>query len=121
MSNCAASMTMRAAIRRNASGADDYGGKKTPTAWDYVVDAVPCVVWFKSHKEIIDGKSVVVDEIKGYFRPDADIKRGDQIASLMDRRDRAVCEGVLYVESVTPKALGGGTCHLEVFLRRTRG
>jgi len=113
-------MTMRATLKRNASGADVYGEKKTD-GWVMVADAVPCYLWIKASKEVLEGKSVVVEDIRAYFRHDADIKRGDRIVILEDRRGRSIMDGTLEVDVLTPKKVGDCPSHYEARLRRANG
>ena len=115
-----AMMTMRAEVTRNTSGKDVYGHQKAPGATT-VADGIPCFIWIKTQSEILDGKSVVVEVIKAYFRHDADVLREDRVLQIKDRRDRVIHQGPFVVEMVAEKSLGASPSHKEVSLRRIRG
>lgn len=120
MSSFASLMVMRAEVRRNASGKDAYGHKK-PAGWQVVQGAMPCYVFISQETEVVDRQSVVVEVIKGYFRRNADIARGDQVVEVKDRRDRVVVAGPLIVDEIAEKTEGAVASHKEVRLRRHRG
>jgi len=118
MAACA--LTMRAEVRRNASGKGSYGGQK-PAGWDIVADAMPCMVWVRTAKEVVDGKSAVVESIRGVFRPGADIQRGDQLVEIKNRRGVVVIAGPLYISAISPRTIAGAVTHQQVDLERVRG
>ena len=122
MSCFSALMVMRANLRRNKAGVDSYGQPKEPAAWDYVGKEIPCFVWFKNRREVVDGQKIaIVEDIRGLFRSDADVKAGDQIDLLADRRGRPVIEGILLVDSAAPGHLEASKAYTDVSLRRIRG
>ena len=120
MSQYSQFMTMRAMVRRNTSGKDDYGHQK-PAGFEMVQDSVPCYVWISQTKEFVDAKEVVVEVVKGYFRAGIDLQRDDQIVEVKDRRGRVVMAGPLVVDSLNEKSQGASPSHVEVLLRRHRG
>lgn len=114
-------MTMRATVKRSSGSADGYGAKAVDQDWQIVGDALPCLVLVSSRRLTLDGGLVVVEDIRGVFRESADVKVGDRIDELTDRRGRAVLEGILYFDTVTEKSTGGVATHKEASLRRHRG
>lgn len=118
-----ACMTMRARVQRSAAGVDRYGHQKPPTPAEneLISDAMPCYVWTKNRREVVDGISVVVEEISAYFRKDADILRGDTIVEVVDLRDAMVMEGPLFVAMVSDIRSCAGPSHKDASLRRSRG
>lgn len=122
MSMAGAMMTMRCRITRNGADADPYGGAGIPEEPDLVAEEAPCFVYLSSRREIEGGaKSTVVEELKAIFRGDLDLRRGDSISDLNDRRDKVVLDGNLEVDAVTPVHNGRGINHLDVTLRRHAG
>jgi len=115
-------MVMRANLRRNKAGIDTYGQPKEPAVWDYVGKEIPCFVWFKSRREVVDGQKIaIVEDIRGVFRSDADVKAGDQIDILADRRGRKIVEGILLVDSTSERTVDAVQAYRDVALRRIRG
>lgn len=113
-------MTMRAELWRNSAGKDSYGHKKKD-GWNPIQDAIPCYIFVEHTKEIINGQSVAVESIRGYFRSGLDIQRDDRIMQIKDRRDQVLFEGPMEVDMVTDKLLGASALHIVVALRRVRG
>lgn len=116
-------MVMRARTQRNNAGKDTYGHKKQPTPAEneFINDAAPCLVWVKNRREVIEGKSTAVEEIRANFLKDADIMRGDTITEISNRRGETVFEGPLFVGMVNLIFMFGVPSHKDVELRRTRG
>ncbi len=115
-------MTMRASRRRNITANDDYGAPGAPSSTWEIVESIPCLVYVNAKREFEAGVKVgVVEEIKGIFRFDADIERGDQIYELKDRRSRTVLDGILDVDAVTPRTIEDCPSHREAILRRHHG
>ena len=123
MSTFATRMTMRASISRGTLVAPDAYGHMAPRLTQVmpVVDEVPCHVWIEQSTEYVDGKSVDVERIKGYFRKGADIKRLDVITQVIDRNDVVLYAGPLIVETVATKVHGSVVSHLQVIMRRHLG
>lgn len=121
MSLAASLMVQRALVRRNLSGKDSYGNKAAPAAWTIVKDGMPIYVWTQQLDEIVNLKSTVVEKIEGYVRWDADIKRGDEISQVVDRRDRIVEAGPLIVDTVRVLHVGASPSHAVLTLRRHDG
>lgn len=123
MSCVVSKMVLRAEIRRNNAGRDAYGRKQKPTAAqdEIIEDAAPCFIWVRNRQEIVEGKSVVVSEIHGYFRKDADIQREDVITEIKNRRGTVVYDGPFFVDAIELIPIRGMFSHKDVILRRTRG
>lgn len=116
-----ASMTMRANLQRDIAPADSYGGKAVTPVWSIIAAEAPCFVWISQKKEVADGgKIVVVEEIRGIFPADVDIRSGDRVFSLQDRRGQTVVEQQLDVEAVSERSRGPKIDHKSVLLRRHR-
>jgi hypothetical protein len=112
-------MTMRATVKRSSGAADGYGAKAAPQEWQIVDDAAPCFVTSTSKRNDDDGTRVVADEqLRGIFRADADLQKGDRIEEIRDRRDRVLVQGPMTVDAVTPRNGLAGISHLEADLRR---
>ena len=115
-------MTMRAEVHRSAAGTDPYGHQKPTTGnMPLVADGVPCFVWLKTTKEVVEGKELAIESITAYFRPEADLQRDDRIEQVKDRRDRVVFAGPLIVDTIVEKFAGARLAFKEVTLRRARG
>ncbi len=121
MSMVASLMIQRAQVRRNASGVDTYGNKAAPASWQVVQGAMPIYVWVEQLNEIVNLKSEVVEKIQGYARWNADIKRGDEIVEVLDRRGRVVQAGPMIVDTVDVLHVGACPSHTVLTLRRHDG
>lgn len=90
------SLIMRANINRQNTDKDKYGGKQP--FWEYVKGDVHCYVFAKTLRGIADGKKLTVAEaIEGFFRFDEDVKAGDRLTDIVDRRGLEVFSGTLEV------------------------
>ncbi len=114
---------MRANISRGSVDDTDTYGLTTARVKDLqpVVDDVPCYIWIEQFKDFVDGKSVTVERMKGYFRKIADIKRLDVITQVTNRKGDVIYEGPIVVDSVVPKVIGAIVSHLQLELRRGHG
>lgn len=102
MIGTASLMTMRATLERNTSTADAYGAKASPSQWSVTGDEIPCFVWVTSERDIFDDrKDLAVESIKAIFRFDFDLRRGDRIIALLDRRGRDIMEGFFHMDEIT--------------------
>ncbi len=123
MSQVAGMMKMRAAISRGSVDDVDSYGLTTARLKDLrpIADQVPCYIWIEQYKDYVDGKSVTLERMKGYFRKDADIQRLDVLTQVLNRNSVVLYEGPIVVDSVVPKVLGAIVSHLELELRRGHG
>lgn len=116
-------LTMRASISRGSVTAPDSYGLTTPRIKDVkpVAENVPCYVRIKMDTEFVDGKSVSVERMRGYFRRGVDVQRLDVITQVTDRRGQVLYEGPIMVESVVPTVSRGVVSQFQAELRRVRG
>lgn len=107
---------MRAALERDtASGSDAYNAPLAPSFT--AVGTLACFVWSPARRDriIADGeKSAVVEDMRAMFPRSTDIRQGDEIASVSDRRGNEIIGGRLRVDA-PPVAKHR---HLEVALTR---
>lgn len=118
MSCLSVNMTMRAEVLRNIAAADAHGNRGKPE-WGHISDATPCFVWSRIRQRVVDGhQNAEVEEMQALFRYGADIKEGDRITEIKDRRGRVLFAGPLEVITGTEKSTGDGVSYLAFKLRR---
>lgn len=114
-------LTMRAKIARNVAAADPHGNPGIPV-WGITGDTVHCFIWTQSAQPVHDGRKVVaVEQIRACFPREADIKQGDKVTEIKDRRGQTVFDSDLEVDTVTEKSNGSRVAYRQVTLRRARG
>lgn len=108
-------LTMRAAVERNqAVATDDWGGPVAPD-FQSIGDPLPCFVWSRSSRELVDGgKTAMIEDMRALFALDADIREADEIASVTDRAGAEIIPGRLKVEGPPQRK----HTHVEVALQR---
>jgi len=108
-------LTMRAAIERNtATASDSWGGPVAPS-YASIGAAVPCFVWSTLAGQSIDGsKMAEIEQFRALFALDADVRPGDVIASIADRKGTVIILGRLLVEPPVQRK----HTHLEATMRR---
>lgn len=108
-------LTMLAAVERDqAAGEDGWGGATAP-AFVSAGDPLPCFVYSKSSRELVDGKkTAMIEDMRAMFALDADIREDDEIASVTDRRGTEIIPGRLRVDGPVQRK----HTHLEVALER---
>jgi len=108
-------LTHRAEIERNtATGTDDWGGAAVPQ-FTALHAALPCFVWSRSSRELVDGgKTAMIEDLRGMFAKDADIAEGDEIVEVTDRAGNTIVAGRLKIEG--PPQFKHS--HLEAALQR---
>lgn len=108
-------LTMRAAIERDTATANDsWGG---PVAPNFVSTGEPlhCFAWSTSSSQSIDGsKTAEIEHFRAMFALGADVKPGDVITSITDRRGVEIIPGRLLVEPPVQRKHS----HLEATMRR---
>lgn len=107
-------MTMRAEVERNtAAGTDAYGHPIAPVFTPLAT--MPCFVWSKQSRQIVDGdKTAVIEDLRAIFPLGADLAEGDEIARVTDRRESEIIPGRLRIDAVPQRKHD----HLEAALRR---
>lgn len=92
-------LTMRAAIERNsATGTDDWGNPVAPVMAS-IGDPLACFVWSKNSRELVDGnKTAMIEDMRAMFALTADVREGDEIASVTDRSGNQIIPGRLKIE-----------------------
>lgn len=119
MSLAGAQLTMRATTTRNAGAVDRYGHPPVSGPWTPQPGPLHCYVWLAQVRESVDAvKAGTVEPMRAVFRADADIKRGDRVVELVNRRGRRVLEGTLEVDAVEPRTIGSAPACKMVQLRR---
>jgi hypothetical protein len=108
-------LTMRAAIERNgASGSDAWGNPMSPS-FASTGAALACFAWSVSASQVVDGeKTAEIESFRALFALGADVRPGDEIASITDRRGTVIIPGRLRVEPPVQRK----HTHLEAQLRR---
>ena len=93
-------MTMRAAVERDTStGTDDFGNPDKPNFT--TLATVPCWAWSSTDREVVDGgKSASIESFRAMFPKAADVKEGDRIAKITDRRDVTLFPGPFAIETM---------------------
>lgn len=92
-------LTMRARVERNtASGTDSWGGPVEPV-FTVLHNALPCFVYSKSSRELVDGaKTAMIEDLRAMIAADADLAEGDEITAVSDRNGTVIIPGRLKVE-----------------------
>lgn len=92
-------LTMRARVERNtASGTDSWGGPVEPV-FTVLHNALPCFVYSKSSRELVDGaKTAMIEDLRVMIAADADLAEGDEITAVSDRNGAVIIPGRLKVE-----------------------
>lgn len=109
-------LTMRALVERDqAVGDDAWGNPVAPDFQPIGGDPLPCFVWSNASRELVDGdKTAMVEDMRAMFALDADIREGDEIASVTDRQGVEIITGRLKVEGPAQRK----HTHQEAALRR---
>lgn len=108
-------LTMRAQIERATGGAAD--GWNGPGAGSFAAlgDPVACFVWSGSSSQLIDGaKQAQIEGTRALFALGTDVKPGDRLQSVKDRKGNVLHAGPLVVEGPVQFK----HTHLEAMLRR---
>ena len=108
-------LTMRAALERNlTAAADDWGQPGVPD-FQSTGEPVACFVWSRTSRELVDGgKTAQIEDMRAMFALDADVRAGDEIASVTDRKGTVIVPGRLKVEGPVQRK----HTHLEAMLQR---
>ena len=108
-------LTMRAAVGRDqATGEDAWGGKSAPN-FVPLHAALPCFVYSKSSRELVDGaKTAMMEDLRAMFSTGAGITEGDVITAVCDRQGKLLIPGRLKVEGKPQYK----HTHIEVALQR---
>lgn len=92
-------LTMAARIERNtASGTDAWGNPAAPV-FTVLHNALPCFVWSKTSRDLIDGtKTAMIEDLRAMFPLGADLAEGDEIAEVTLRDGTIIIVGRLKIE-----------------------
>lgn len=107
-------MTMRAHVERdaNANTEDPFGGPEPPD-WETLHEALPCKTWFESERQAIDSnKTAEVEDRKVIVPKGTDIRPGDRIVDVRDRRAAVIFTGPAMIG-----AAGNRKDHIELSLQ----
>lgn len=85
-------MTMRALVKRNLHEGQDIYGQQAQ-GWQIVAASLSCRVWADRGIQIIRATGEVTTDNPGAIFPrDADVRIGDRLEEIRDRRDRLLFE-----------------------------
>lgn len=118
MSQARQQMVMRARVLRpgglESDGRDEWGGELADDVPDAWIESLPCLAWAPTDaREILDDvKLGVFGAVMLSVPADTDIREGDIIESVTDRRGGEIFPGPLAVVGVTRRA-----SHLAVMAR----
>jgi hypothetical protein len=92
-------LTMRARVERGTpAGTDSWGGPTAPV-FTVLHNALPCFVYSKSSRELVDGaKTAMIEDLRVMISRAADLREGDVITAITDRAGTVLIEGRLKVE-----------------------
>jgi hypothetical protein len=92
-------LTMRARVERNtASGTDSWNAPVAPV-FTVLHIALPCFVYSKSSRELVDGaKTANIEDLRIMIARAADLAEGDVITSVTDRAGTEIIAGRMKVE-----------------------
>lgn len=92
-------LTMRAAVERDQAVATDAWGGKVAPDFQSIGDPLPCFVYSKSGREVVDGdKTAVIEDLRVMFARGADVQPDDEIAQVTDARGNVLIAGRLKVD-----------------------
>ncbi len=107
-------MTMRAEVERNTAAATDPHGHPVAPVFTALA-TLPCWVWSKQSREIVDGdKTAVIEDLRALFPKAADIAEGDEIVQVTDRQSVVLFAGRLRIDAAPQRKQR----HLEAALKR---
>jgi len=110
-----ARMTMRADIERNTAEAVDGWNNPVAPVFTPHLSALPCYVWGRQNRAVVDGsKTAMIEDLRGLFPLGADLRQGDEIARVTDRRGETLIAGRLRIETPPQRRRS----HLEAALQR---
>ena len=106
-------MRMRAKVeRRGTSPGRDEFNHPIAAPWEVLHAALPCRVWATLARQAADTQRVVtVEDLRMTCPLRTDIKSGDRVTKVADRRGRVIHDRTLRVEAVHPR-----TTHVLVLL-----
>ena len=108
-------LTMRAQIERASSTGTDGWNSPNAGSFSPLGDPVACFVWSGSSTQLIDGqKQAQIEGTRGLFALGTDLRPGDRLASVTDRKGAVLIAGPLVVEGPVQFK----HTHLEAMLRR---
>lgn len=95
-------MTMRADLENDANaGQVDTYGNPLPESWQSYLTGVPCRVYSKTRREVIDAdKTALVETITGLFPLGADVSEDYRISNVKDRLGTVLFAGPLIIDTI---------------------
>ena len=104
---------MRAEVERNTAPGDDAWGNPVAPVFTAVA-TLPCFVWSRARREVVDGKkTAIIEDLRAMFPLGADIAERDEIARVTDRIGTEILAGRFRIEAIQRKHR-----HLEAALER---
>lgn len=92
-------LTMLARVERNTATGDDSWGNPVAPNFTVLHNALPCFVYSKSSRELVDGaKTAMIEDLRVMIALGADIAEGDEITAVSDRAGTVIIPGRLKVE-----------------------
>ena len=114
-------MTQRAVVMRREStdARDAYGAPVRLNPAEGVADTLPCVAWPERAAGVLsDGGKVVVGGMwRALIAGTAELRIGDRVERIEDRRGRIIVDGPLFVHGIDRQGLE----HFDVQLRAQQG
>jgi hypothetical protein len=108
-------LTHRARIERNTASAADAWGNPVAPVFTVLHNALPCWFWSKQSRELADGtKTAMIEDARIMFARGADVREGDVITNIADRKGALVVSGRLKIEGPVQFK----HTHLEAALQR---
>lgn len=107
-------LTMRAAIERSTAPGRDAWNNPVAEAFAPLA-TLACFIWSNTAREIKDGDKLArVEDLRGMFALDADVRAEDEISAITDRQANTIIAGRLRIEGPPQRK----HTHLECNLKR---
>ncbi len=108
-------LTMRAQLMRDEATGTDAWNNPVPPVMVPIGAPLACFVWSKASRELVDGtKTAMVEDLSAMFAIDADVRAGDELGDVTDRKGRTVVAGRLRIDGPVQHK----HTHLEAALER---
>lgn len=92
-------LTHRARVERGTAAGTDSWGNPTAPVFTVLHNALPCFVYSKSGRELVDGaKTAQIEDLRVMIGLSADLREGDEITTVTDRGGAEIITGRLKVE-----------------------
>jgi hypothetical protein len=93
-------MTMRAVVQRNTTATSNPYGQPDPPTWVEQPAAIPCRVWSRARRHVVDvDRDKLVEDVRMIVPLGADLTELDRIARVEDRLGAVLWAGPLALEA----------------------